>query len=288
MKLLCAAKINLTLDITGKRPDQYHSIKSIFQTVSVYDRLKICIQDGEDITLICESPGIPRDERNLAYKAADLFLKSSGMRKKIDIYLKKGIPSGAGMGGGSADAAGVLYALNELTNAGYTNMQLRDLGVKLGADVPFLLMGGTVLAEGIGEILTPVSALPELSLVIVKGKESVSTPEAYRAIDQLIDPAHPDTDALLTAIRTENFDLLCQSCGNLFEAAIDLNEVKKAKEMLLANGAQCAVMTGSGSAVFGIFKNALEAIACKEELKQEFIFAEACHMTEKPFKIIQE
>jgi len=192
------------------------------------------------------------------------------------------------MGGGSADAAGVLYALNQLLNCHYENAELRELGVKLGADVPFMLMGGTALAEGIGEVLKKLPSLPELPLVILKGEQSVSTPAAYRAIDALVNPVHPDTETLLKAVTSRNIDVLYHHCANLFESVIDLPEVRNAENKLLENGAECAVMTGSGAAVFGIFKEAQKAQACAEKLKSEFAFVQACHTTEQPFLIIQE
>lgn len=281
--LQCAAKINLSLDITGKRADNYHLLDSIFQTVSVYDRLGISLTDSEGISITCDAPGIPCDERNLAYKAAEAFLKESGIRTGIRIELEKHIPSGAGMGGGSADAAGVLYALNLLTGKNYSNQELREIGVKLGADVPFLLLGGTARAQGIGEELTVLRALPEIPLVILKGTEGISTPEAYRAIDRLKDVIHPDTDSMLKAVEKQDIALLSRSCANLFEAVTDCQDVCRAEKSLMEHGAECAVMTGSGSAVFGIFRNQEEAHACAEALKEEFAFVQACHTVGQAF-----
>ncbi|MBR0484279.1 MAG: 4-(cytidine 5'-diphospho)-2-C-methyl-D-erythritol kinase [Oscillospiraceae bacterium] len=284
--LLCPAKINLSLDVTGKRPDNYHTLDSIFQTVSVYDTLEITLADGEGISLECDNPAVPCDESNLAYKAVKAFLHYAGIQAKISIRLEKHIPSGAGMGGGSADAAGVLYALNLLTEKNYSNPELREIGVNLGADVPFLLLGGTARAQGIGEVLTSLRPLPEIPLVILKGTESISTPEAYKAIDSLLSPVHPDTSAMLKAVQNQDVELLCQNCANLFEAVTECQDVSRAEKVLLEHGAQCAVMTGSGAAVFGIFKDSMTAKACAENLRHDFAFVQACHMTKQAFQVI--
>lgn len=283
--LLCAAKINLSLDVTGKKENGYHTLDSIFQTVSVYDKLEITLTELEGITLECDKQGIPCDERNLAYRAGEAFLKESGIQTGMHIRLEKKIPSGAGMGGGSADAAGVLYGLNLLTEKHYSNQKLREIGVTLGADVPFLLLGGTARAEGIGEELTPLKPLPELPLVIVKGTESISTPEAYKAIDSLVNPEHPDTKAMLNAVNKQDIPQLCQNCKNLFELVSDCEEVRQAEQALMEQGAKCAVMTGSGSAVFGIFKNQEEAKACAEALKEKFAFVQTCETVKEAFLV---
>lgn len=283
IRLRCAAKLNLSLDVTGKREDGYHTLDSIFQSVDVYDTIEMTVEDGEGITLACQQPGIPCDERNLAWKAAKAFLEASGRQAKLHIALTKGIPSGAGMGGGSADAAGVLFGLNELFGCGFSNERLREIGVKLGADVPFILMGGTALARGIGEKLKPLTALSgRVNLIIVKGEESVSTPAAYRAIDALEEPSHPDTAGVLWAVETMDTRLLAAKCANLFELAIDCEDVTRARRRLMESGALCAVMTGSGAAVFGIFpddmpQETLEQTAAA--LRSEFSFAQAAHPT---------
>ncbi|MBR3631211.1 MAG: 4-(cytidine 5'-diphospho)-2-C-methyl-D-erythritol kinase [Oscillospiraceae bacterium] len=289
MTLRTAAKINLSLDVTGRRPDGYHTLESVFQSVDIYDTVTLTAEDGEGISLSCDAPGVPCDAGNLAWKAAEALLRAAGKQAKITITLHKEIPSGAGMGGGSSDAAGVLWGLNELLGCGFTNAQLREIGVKLGADVPFLLLGGTAYAEGVGEVLTPLPAVPPLRLVIVKGSESVSTPAAYRAIDMLESPQHPDTAAMLRAIRTGDAPLLKKSCGNLFEQAIDCGDVTRARQRLLDLGAEYAVMTGSGAAVFGIFPETLPEQAFSRTLEilgREFCFVRAARPTDKPFLVI--
>lgn len=288
MTIRCNAKINLSLDVTGKREDGYHTLESIFQSVTVYDILTVGVSSGSGITLRCSIPALPCDERNLAYRAAQAMLEASGKKCSVQMTLHKHIPSGAGMGGGSADAAGVLFALNKLLKCGYSNEKLREIGIKLGADVPFLLMGGTVLAEGIGEILTPLRPLPELPLVILKGRQSISTPKAYAAIDALEAPFHPDTARMLEAVETQNTALLAEHCGNTFEDAAALADVERAKAALLEDGALCAVMTGSGSAVFGIFPDQQLADACAVKRRAEFAFAQSCKTTAEPQRILRK
>ncbi len=283
MRLHCAAKINLSLDVTGKRPDGYHTLESIFQSVSVYDTIDLSVEAGEGITLLCDTAGVPCDETNLAWRAARALMEASGKQAAVTIRLTKRIPSGAGMGGGSADAAGVLYGLNQLLHCGFSQAILFDIGLKLGADVPFMLLGGTAYIEGIGEMMTPLRSLPALPLVIVKGTESISTPAAYRAIDALEMPPHPDTEAMLEAVNAQDTALLCRSCSNLFEAATDCADVKRAKTALLAEGAACAVMTGSGSAVFGLFTEAERAADCAIHLAGKFAFVQLCELTDTAF-----
>ncbi|MBE6850866.1 MAG: 4-(cytidine 5'-diphospho)-2-C-methyl-D-erythritol kinase [Ruminococcus sp.] len=286
MKLRCNAKINLSLDVTGRREDGYHTLKSIFQSVAVYDILTVSVQAGSGIVLRCNIPALPRDERNLAYRAAQAMLEASGKECNVVIDLHKHIPSGAGMGGGSADAAGVIYALNTLMECGYSDEKLREIGLSLGADVPFMLMGGTALVEGVGEILTPLADLPEIPLVILKGRQSMSTPKAYAAIDSLECPQHPDTEQMLRAIREQDIDLLTEHCGNTFEDAVLLSDVARAKAALLEDGARCAVMTGSGSAVFGIFPDKQTAADCAAKRRGEFAFVQACTAVSEPLPVI--
>ena len=283
----CNAKLNLSLDVTGKRPDGYHTLESIFQSVSVYDSIKISAQEGDSLTFSCNLDNIPTDEKNLAVKGALAFLQYSGKKAEISIDLQKRIPSGAGMGGGSADAAGVIHALNLLLETNYPNETLRQIGLQVGADVPFILMGGTAYVKGIGEVIQPLKALPEIPVVIVKGTESISTPMAYRAIDALESPQHPDTKAILKAIETQDIQSLCENCGNLFEQAISSDDVTRAKKRLKECGASCAVMTGSGSAVFGLFPDASQQTVQEiaEKLSKEFAFSQFAKLKSESFSV---
>lgn len=290
LELYCAAKVNLSLDVTGKLPNGYHTLESIFQTVNIYDEITLFRDDVFQnpppplpyITMECNKKRIPCDETNLAWKAAAAIMEVSGKQAGIHIKLKKYIPSGAGMGGGSSDAAAVLYGLNKMLDCGFSTEELCEIGAKLGADVPFFLIGGTAYVEGIGERITPLPPLPKFSMLIVKGRKGISTPEAYKAIDLLESPEHPDTAAMLRAVETQDIDLLCESCGNLFEQVTTLEEVHRAKQRILECGARCAVMTGSGAAVFGILDKPIPQATVKE-LKKEFGFADTCSIVAEPF-----
>ena len=183
MVLKTPAKINLALDVVGKRADGYHTLETVFQTVSLYDTITVTLfphRTGEQaIRILCNIPWIPKDERNIAWKAVDLFLKKTGCPVGFDIYLQKYIPSQAGLGGGSSDAAAVLYACNQLTGAGLSHAELCEMGLQLGADVPFFFYGGTAYAAGIGEEIQPLPYLGDVSVVLAKGKGGISTAAAY-------------------------------------------------------------------------------------------------------------
>lgn len=285
MKIKTAAKINLVLDVTGKLPNGYHTLESVFQTVGIYDEVTVELTES-GIELTCEVPDkfsesdpIPCDERNIAYKAARKFFEENNLETGCLIHIKKGIPSQAGMGGGSTDAAAVLYCLGKLTGRTFSAPE------KLGADVPFFLTGGTAFVEGIGEKITPIADFSGILLVIANGTQGVSTAEAYGAVDALENPFHPDAKALANAI-ADCPETAYKHVGNLFEAAIHLDEVEDIKEIMTALGADTACMTGSGSAVFGIFNTAEKAEKCAENLKSSGYFAEICETVPEAFTVI--
>ena len=285
MRIKTAAKVNLALDVTAKLPNGYHTIESVFQTVGIYDEVSVELTDG-GIELSCDVPAefassdpIPCDERNIAYKAARYFLEENRMDCGCRIHIKKGIPSQAGMGGGSTDAAAVLYCLGRLTGKTVSKPE------KLGADVPFFLTGGTAYVEGIGERITPIADYSGRILVIAKGSEGVSTAEAYRSIDSLAVPQHPETRKLVEALKNAP-DGAYRYFGNLFEQAVELPEVKTIKDELLGGGALSAVMTGSGSAVFGLFGDAAQAARCADRLREQRFFAAVCETVPEAFLMI--
>lgn len=285
MRVKTAAKINLALDVTGKLPNGYHDLESVFQTVGLYDEVEVELTNS-GIELSCDVPDefassdpIPCDERNIAYKAAKFFFEQNGMDCGCRIHIKKGIPSQAGMGGGSTDAAAVLYCLGRMTGKTVSNSE------KLGADVPFFLTGGTAYVEGIGEKITPIADYSGRILVIAKGKEGVSTAEAYRNIDSLTAPAHPETHKLAEAINSAP-DTAYKYFGNLFEQAVELPEVEDIKSNMLKYCARSAVMTGSGSAVFGLFEDAAQAAVCAEKLREKGYFACVCETVAESFIVI--
>lgn len=286
MKIKTSAKINLSLDVTGKLPNGYHTIESVFQTVGLYDEITVELTDS-GIELTCDVPErfsasdeIPCDERNIAYKAARKFLDENGLDIGCRIHIKKGIPSQAGMGGGSTDAAAVLYCLSRLTGKTFSAPE------KLGADVPFFLTGGTAYVEGIGEKITSIADFSGQILVIAKGKEGVSTAEAYGAVDSLVSPDHPNTKALVNAIENSP-ESAHNFVGNLFESAIHLDEVNDIKQKMTFHGSLASCMTGSGSAVFGIFKDSETAGKCAAFLENSGYFAQVCKTVKESFLPIE-
>ena len=268
MEIKAYAKINLTLDVLNRRPDGYHDLRGVMCRVSVYDRINI--QAAEDISFASD---IPLPQNNTAVKAARLFFEETG--RGADIRLEKRIPSEAGLGGASADAAAVLRGMNGLYGCPLPEGRLYELGLKVGADVPFCLMGGCAVAEGVGEILTPLP-LPKLNLVIVKGEGGVSTGALFSSLRLPVE--HPDTDGAIAAIQRGDIPSLASLCKNALEppATALLPEIGRHKELLLQNGAISAFMTGSGAAVVGVFSDKEAAEAAAKGLSR-LPFACVCH-----------
>ncbi len=252
-------KINLALNVGEKLPNGYHQVKMILQEISLSD--KISIDFGKSsVTLASNCSAIPSDDRNIAYRAAKLFMDETGC-DGVDIYIEKIIPSEAGLAGGSADGAAVLKAMNEHYGHPLSADRLAELGLKLGADVPFCIMGGCALGEGVGEILTPIDSKIKADLLIVKPEVGISTPFAYNRLDE-VSFTPVDVDGVVSALEEGDIDKLCSSMGNVFEqvAREVAPEVFDIKAELIHYGAKGAMMSGSGTAVFGIFtdKDALD------------------------------
>lgn len=267
LDLKSSAKVNLTLDIVGKRQDGYHMLESIFYEVPIYDTLAIAITENANIDVQCitksKDENIPNGENNIAYKSAKKFLNAIGDTSHgVSIGILKNIPSQAGLGGGSSNSACVLKALNKMFDYPLTTEQLIKLGATIGADVPFFIMGGTVYATGIGDILTPLKPLPKLNMVIAKGIDGISTPQAYQQIDQLVNLEHLNNTLAIKSIESGDIITLCKCCGNVFEQISLPETIIDIKNSMLENNALCSVMTGSGSAVFGIFETSALAREC--------------------------
>ncbi len=272
------AKLNLSLDVIGRRDDGYHLLRTVMQTVDWCDTVTVDFTTDGEICLHCGG-GIPADESNTAYRAAVLFREYTGRREGYDIRVEKRIPSQAGMAGGSADAAAVLRALNTLTGAGLTDDELIVLGSKIGADVPFCVMGGTALATGIGTELEPLPPLPPCWFVAVKPEGGVSTPEAYRLLDSAPYLAHPDVDAQCEAIRRGDLSAVIGTMGNSFEEPLALPHTADIVRRLRVCGAAHAMLTGSGSVVFGIFTDGDVAERAAAELKTTYPITQLCRPT---------
>ncbi len=261
------AKLNLTLDILGKRPDGYHELRMVMQTVSLCDDVTVTLCEGGRITCRVTGAELPCDERNLAVKAARAFCEEVRLSGGIAIALTKRIPSEAGMAGGSADAAAVLRALRALTVSTLSDGELERIGARVGSDVPFCVRGGTQLAEGRGERLTVLRPAPKLYAAICKPDFPISTPALFQCSDSVELTERPDTAAMLAAIKRGDAAAVCASVKNVFEQVLDGAQRKRIEEIkraLLSHGAECAAMTGSGSAVFGLFREeaACEAACC--------------------------
>jgi len=266
-------KLNLLLDIVGKRHDGYHTLKSVFQSVSVYDLVEVELIDNKEIVIECDDENVPTDNRNLVWKACDAFFESTGIDfHGVKITIEKNIPSMAGMAGGSADCAATLVALNVLFETNLSETQLCDIGEKLGADVPFCIVGGTVLCEGIGEILTPLPDLEDCYFTVAKPEVSISTPECYKKFDSMIITDKPKTDDMIASLVVGDIKGVADCLYNSLEYPADCDEIRCLKEKMLENDALGSMMTGSGSAVFGIFDNKRDAKKCAKELEDDYSF----------------
>ncbi len=253
------AKLNLALDVLAPRGDGYHDMRMVMQTADFWDDVTLTLRQKGDISLRCNLRYIPLDRRNIAWRAAELFFSTTGqtgLGVSIDLY--KRIPAGAGLGGGSADAAAVLRGLNRLTGAPLGPEELTALAAQLGSDVPFCITGGTALAEGRGEILTDLPPLPGCTFVICKPNFSISTPALFQKIDGRKSRMRPDIDGMAAAIAAGSILETARRLYNVFEDVLPraYGEIARIKDQLLDLGALGAVMSGTGSAVFGVFSDA--------------------------------
>ena len=265
------AKINLTLDIAGKRADGYHAIRSVLQSVTLCDRIFVSVGQGKGISVSCDRPEVPCGDENTVRRAAQAFFATTGIENPgVSFLIEKRIPWQAGLGGGSADAAAALRLLNEALGAGLGETELRELGLSVGADVPFCVVGGTALAEGVGETLTRLAPFPSCSVVVCKPAAGSGTREAYEALDRLGAGPTDFTGPMLRALEGGEFSGAAACAGNVFERAVRLPEVGDIKRRMLSSGAAAACMTGSGSAVFGLFGDEEKARECSSALSKEY------------------
>lgn len=261
IRLWAHAKINLSLDVKRKRADGYHEVRMVMQSLGLCDGIDLEIApEKEGVTLSpcgAADPAVPYDGRNLMCRAAELMRESFGIREGVRLRLEKHIPAAAGLAGGSSDAAAVILGINELFELHADKEMLRKLGLRIGADVPYCMTGGTALSEGIGEILTPLPAAPPCRVLLVKPQRGVSTREVYEAlaIGTRSREAHPDIDAVLEALENKSLRELAAHMGNILELVTVpmVPEVGQIREAMLRMGALGAMMSGSGPTVFGLF-----------------------------------
>ena len=281
LKLLARAKINLTLDILVKRPDGYHEVEMVMQSVALADEVELEKCEA-GISLAVEGAALAADESNLAWRAAALFLRRFEPAGGAAISLQKRIPMAAGLAGGSADAAAVLLGMNELFEAELTAAELAALAAEIGSDVPFCLFGGTQLATGRGEVLRPLRDLPHFHVVLAKPPVDVSTAWAYGRYDVQKSVRHPNTGQMLAAIDEGNRALVCRELCNVLESVAieEYDEIRSLKEQLAAGGALAAMMSGSGPTVFGLFESAAQAERAADTLRRETDAAVFCTETQ--------
>lgn len=272
LELKAYGKINLGLDVVRKREDGYHEVRMIMQTVNLYDKIIMERTEEPGIRTETNLPYVPDGEANLAYRAAKLLADEFGIEDGVIIRIRKYIPVAAGMAGGSTDAAAVLVGMNRMFSLGLSRRELMKRGVILGADVPYCILRGTALSEGIGEILTELPPAPQCHVVLAKPQVSVSTRAVYGKLraNELTADQHPDIDGMVEAIRVGDLDGVIARLGNVLETVTvpDHPEIGTIKEIMMENGADGALMSGSGPTVFGIFKDGDAAEKTYEILKK--------------------
>ena len=271
LSLKAYGKINLGLDVLRRRDDGYHEVRMIMQTVGIYDRIDLIYKETPGITVETNLYYLPDNENNLVYKAAKLLMDEFHVQKGVHIRLRKYIPVAAGMAGGSSDAAAVLFGVNKMFSLGLTTEQLMDRGVKIGADVPYCVMRGTALSEGIGEILTPLTVPPQCQVLIAKPGISVSTKFVYENLhaNELRPEQHPDIDGMMEAIKQKDLYGIADRFGNVLENVTipAYPVIQEIKDLMLEQGAIGALMSGSGPTVFGLFTNPKAAAKAHEEMR---------------------
>lgn len=280
IKLKALGKINLGLDVLGRRPNGYHDVRMVMQTVYLYDQILLEKTDKEGISLETNLFYLPVNENNLAYRAAKMLIDEFAIKEGVHISLEKHIPVAAGMAGGSSNAAAVLYGMNRLFQLGLTDQELMDRGVQLGADVPYCIMRGTVLAEGIGEKLTPLPAMPKCHVLLAKPPISVSTQKVYEKLDAQEVTKHPDIDGILLGLQTGDLEKITSSMGNVLEnvTITEYPQIERIKDVMEEEGALNAMMSGSGPTVFGIYDDKMLARRAAARIREEQL-AKQVHVT---------
>ena len=273
IQLKCRAKINLSIDVLGKRTDGYHLVEMIMQTIDLFDIIKIFSLEEDKIVIESNSNDIPLDSSNIVYKAVDLIKEKFNIKKGAKIYIEKNIPIAAGMAGGSSNAAAILVGLNKIWELNLNQNELKDLGLQLGADVPFCIEGGASLAENIGEQLTKIDGLPQdIFILVCKPELFVSTKDIYEAIDSKIIDKRPDNKLLIKLLEENNVRQLSREMYNVLEEVTKEKYpvIEEIEKIMMDNNALGSMMSGSGPTVFGIYDTREEAEKCKDILLKKF------------------
>lgn len=272
INLKSRAKINLSIDVLGKRNDGYHIVEMIMQTIDLYDYINMRDNDNNKINIKSNSENIPLNENNIVYKAAKIIKEKFNIDKGLDIYIQKNIPVAAGMAGGSSNAAAILVGLNEMWNLNINEQDLIDIGLRLGADVPFCITGGAALAQGIGEKLTKIKGLSESYILVCKPDVFVSTAEVYKNLDMKKVDKRPDNKFLLSCLEKQEINLLAKNMVNVLESVTSNNhqDINKIKDIMIKHGALGSIMSGSGPTVFGLFDEYEKAVCARKNLKEQY------------------
>ena len=272
ISLRACAKINLGLDVVRRRPDGYHDVRMIMQTLGLCDEVTVMKVSEPGIHLSCDLPELPCDESNIAWRAAAALMSRFDLQEGVRIEIKKHIPLAAGMAGGSTDCAAVLEGMNELFGLGLDLRGLMEIGVTLGADVPFCLMKGCAISEGIGEILTPIPGLPKMPVLIAKPPAGVSTKYVYEHLKLDSALIHPDIDGMAEALRCGEIGGVVSRLGNVLETVTvsEIPQIEDIKDIMCSEGAMGALMSGSGPTVFGLFSDEESAKRAKKVLQDRY------------------
>lgn len=271
MKVKAAAKINLMLDILKRLENGYHSLFMIMQSVDLFDIVTVDKNNQNKIIIECDKDGVPCNEKNIAYKCAVKFFEYCNINNiGVTIKIEKNIPMAAGVAGGSADGAAVIYCLNKIYNTNLSQKELCEIGNKVGADIPFSLTGGTAVTLGTGNVIAPVKDLPECYIVLCKPEQDVSTPEAYAEFDALNRVRHLDRVSMIDAVSNGDYEKICSLCGNVFEQAVEVPKRPHIKGIMRKSGADACCMSGSGPTVFGLFSDKDKANECYNKLNAKY------------------
>lgn len=270
ISLKALAKINLGLDVVRRREDGYHDVRMIMQTIHLYDRLEIEKEKQNGITITSNLSYVPTNENNLVYKAGKLLMDEFGIQDGVKVHIQKKIPMSAGMAGGSTDAAAMLYGMNQIFDLGLSRKELMERGVKIGADVPYCLMRGTALAEGIGEKLVSLPPMVRCPVLIAKPAVSVSTKFVYQNLKLDKNTVHPDIDALVREIKAKDLKKIAGQMGNVLESVTipEYPVIAQIKEQMLRSGAVNSMMSGSGPTVFGLFEDEASVKRAYDDMKR--------------------
>ena len=288
IELKSRAKINLSIDVLGKREDGYHLVEMIMQTIDLYDIVKITENEIDEININSNSLDIPLNKNNIVYKAAKVLKDKFDIKSGLDIFIEKNIPVAAGMAGGSCNAAAVLVGLNKLWNLNLSEKELQEIGLTLGADVPFCISGSAALAQGIGEELTYIKGLPkETSILVCKPNLFVSTKDVYQGLDLYNIKDRPDNELLIKCLEKGNIKLLSENMVNVLETVTSKmhNEISDIEKIMLDNNALGSMMSGSGPTVFGIFEKEEDALKGKIELLKKYNQVYVVRSSEKGVEI---